>query len=66
MAQYDGGHGPADGSAWGHPVSNQKNGETHPAPAKTERNPDTGIQQRSVSPEPDPSAIVRNFGRRSN
>lgn len=61
MGQYDGGNNTVDASGWDRPTSDTTI-YGHPAP--TERG-ENGTQQRAVTPEPEASAINRNFSRNS-
>lgn len=66
MGTYDGGQAPVDSSTWRRPTSG-KGGEAHPAPAPTQRNPETGLTERAVTPDPYANGgngyTLRNFGR---
>jgi hypothetical protein len=68
MGTYDGGMTPVDSSGWKQPVSSTathgqpKEAYTKDAQARPEST-GTGVRTGKATPEPDPSAIVRNFGR---
>lgn len=65
MGQHGGHNTPVDSSGWKRPISSHRNGDSHPAPAETRINPSTGTSERTVTPEPEASAIRRNFSRSS-
>lgn len=67
MGTYDGGQAPVDSSDWERPTGSSRGRETHPAPAPMQRNKDTGLMERAVTPDPYTNGgnghTVRNFGR---